>query len=300
MNIKTTIMNYLKNTFLFFLIVLFSCENTSQEKPVNNDLWTLNAPQGTKTMQEKMLIYKEATGELILKSTTDVTFTDKGNYKTHTQSFPDGTIRSQEYRYNDKDQITTILDKKGSEIVAETNYKYAGRNPLEIYTTVAGANNYFPKIIKYFEDDVLIREERFDANNKLIDLYEYSKNQNVHTNFGHSDNMRFKYVVTLKNGYEVKSVRYNSLGEQGSGRESELDAYGNVVTSWVLDKTGKREKESNGYRYLYKNKSWTIRASTNAIDYGSGKTRTLYTRSFTGKETSSVEEKEVLAFLKKL
>lgn len=112
--------------------------------------------------------------------------------------------------------------------------------------------------------------------------------------------MRFKYVSTLKNGYEVKSIRYNSLGEQGSGTESELDAYGNIVASWTLDKTGKREKESNGYSYLYKNNSWTVRASKQALDYGSGKTRTLSTRSFTEKINASVEEKEVLDFLKKL
>lgn len=293
-------MGYLKSILLFSALILFSCENTSGQMPVNNDLRTLNAPQGTKSMQEKMWIYKEATGELILKSTSDFTFTDKGNYKTHTQSFPDGNSRTQEYSYNDKNQITTILDKKGSETVVETNYKYSGSNPLEIYTTVTGTTNYFPKIIKYFDGDELIKEERFDANNKLIDLFEYNSTEKVHTNFGASDKMRFKYVVTLKNGYEVKSVRYNALAEQGSGSEYVLDANGNMVELWRLDNTGKREKRTNGYTYKYKNNSWVIRANTDALDYGSGKTRTFYTRSFTAKTNTSVEEKEVLDFLKKL
>lgn len=285
---------------LFFLLILFSCENSSQQIPINNDLWTLNAPQGTNTMEEKLWAYKEDTGELILKSTSNYTFTNKGNFKTHTQTFPDGNSRSQIYTYNDKNQITTILDKKGSETVAETSYRYSGNNPLEIYTTVTGADNYFPKIIKYFDGDELIKEERFGANNNLIDLYEYSKTQKTHTSFGAENKMRFKYVVTLKNGYEVKSIRYNALGEQGSGRESELDNYGNMVASWSLDKTGKREKETNGYRYQYKNNSWIIRASKDALDYGSGKTRTVSTRSFTGKTNVSIKEKELLVFLKNL
>lgn len=294
-------MNYIKTTLCFLLLAMVACKNTSQQVTVNNDLWTLNSPQDTKIMQQKMWIYKEGTGELILKSTSDFTFTEKGNYKTHTQLFPDGNSRTQEYGYNDKNQITTILDKTGTgTVVAETNYKYSGNNPLEIYTTVIGANNYFPKIIKYFDGDVLIKEERYDANNKLIDLYELSKTQTIHINFGLSDKMRFKYVSTLKNGYEVKSIRYNSLGEQGSGTESELDAYGNVIASWTLDKTGKREKESNSYSYKYKDNGWIIRADKEALDYGSGKTRTLYTRSYTGKINASIEEKEVLEFLKKL
>lgn len=293
-------MNYLKNTLLFLVLIIFSCENTSQQAPVNNDLWTLNAPQGTKTMQQKLWIFKEATNELILKSTSNFIFTEAGNYKTFTQLFPDGNSRTQEYSYNSKNQITKIIDKKGSETIAETTYTYSGNNPIEISTTVVGANNYFPKIKRYFEGDVLIKEERFDAGNNLLDLYEYSPTETVHTNFGLTNKMRFKFVSTLKNGYEVKSIRYNAAGEQGSGRESELDAFGNVLTSWSLDETGKREKETNSYEYLYKNDSWVIRANKDAQDYGSGKTRTLYTRSFTGKANASVEEKEVLDFLKTL
>ena len=293
-------MNYLKNTLLLFLLIMFSCENSSQQAPVNNDLWTLIAPQGTKTMQQKMWIYKEATNELILKSTSNFTFTDAGNYKTFTQVFPDGNSRTQEYSYNSKNQITRIIDKKSNETISETNYTYSGSNPLEISTTVTGANNYFPLIKKYFEGDVLIKEERFDAGNNLLDLYEYSPIETVHTNFGLTNKMRFKFVSTLKNGYEVKSIRYNAAGEQGSGRESELDAFGNVLTSWSLDETGERKKETNSYKYLYKSDSWVIRANKDAQDYGSGKTRTLYTRSFTGKANASIEEKEILDFLKTL
>ncbi len=291
-------MKYLEILLLFPLSLLFSC-SVAQQAPVNNDLKTLNAPQGTKTMQQKMWIYKEATGELILKSTTDYTFTEKGNYKSHTQSFNDGNSRTLDYTYNGKNQLSTITNKKGSQTESETNYKYVGNNPLEIYTTVIGSPNYFPKIVQYFNDDVLVKEERFDATNKLIDLYEYGRTQSVHTSFGPSGKMRFKYIGTLENGYEVKSIRYNALGEQGSGTESELDDYGNVVASWSLDKTGKREKERNGYNYLYKNKSWVIKSNKNALDYGSGKTRTLFTRSYTGKKNISIEEKEILAFLKK-
>lgn len=293
-------MNYLKNTLLFLVLIMFSCENTSQQVPVNNDLWTLNTPQGTKTMQQKMWIYKEANGKLILKSTSNFTFTDTGNYKTHTQLFPDGKSVSQEYSYNNKGLVSSIIEKKDGKEYAKTTYKYKGENPLEIYTTVIGANNYFPKIIKYFEGDKLTKEERFDAGNNLIDLYEYSNTETVHTNFGLTNKMRFKFVSTLKNGYEVASKRYNAAGEQTSGRQTELDQYGNATAIWSLDNTGNRKKETNGYQYLYKNNSWVIRANKDALDYGSGKTRTLNTRSFTGKTNVSVEEKEVLDFLKKL
>lgn len=273
---------------------------TSNKSVIENDLWTLNLPQGTSSLEQKQQIYNETKGELILKSTSNYTFTKEGNYKTHIQSFPDGSTRSQQYIYDDAGRVITISDSSSAKgQTGTTTYRYEGKNPLTIYTTVEGGNNFFPKIVKTYEGDVVVKEERFGASGQLVDLFETKGDKKTHTSYNSSNEVRFKYVYELQNGRDVKATRYDEKGNAGDARENKLDAYGNDIASYRLT-DGKQSKAVYEYAYLYQNDAWVIRASRTANDYGSGKTRTVTTRSFKGSKNTTPTDAQIIEFIKTL
>ncbi|MFD0990656.1 hypothetical protein ACFQ1R_11150 [Mariniflexile jejuense] len=293
-------MKNMKRFSIFILALIGLACNTSSKPITENDLWTLNLPQGTTSLEQKQQIYNETKGELILKSTSTFTFTKEGNFKTHIQSFPDGSTRSQEYSYDDAGRVIKISGNSSAQgLIAITTYSYEGSNPLTIYTTVEGGNNFFPKIVKTYNGKTVVKEERYGSSGQLVDLFETKGNIKTHTSYNTSNEVRFKYVYELQNGREVKKTRYDAKGNAVDTSENELDAHGNDIASYRLN-NGKRSNPVYEYAYLYQNDTWVIRASKTANDYGSGKTRTITTRSFKGSKNATPTNTQIMAFIKTL
>lgn len=290
-------MKRLKIIAMVLFTAVTSCKTASQPA-IDNDLAKMDAPQGTKELVEETMIYKYTTNELKPRSTSTMTFNDQGNFLTHVQSFPDGAENKQEYFYDETGRLLKIVAASSKYGVSTTTYSYEGKNPLTITTAVEGGKNYVPKIIQYFNGDKKVKEEIFNNEGILRERITYEVDTQTTTSFTNSGAFSAKRVKTFKNGSEIKSITYNEDGSVYRGIENELDKYGNMIRSWILDKDLKRERESIGYYYTYINDTWLLRVGREIRDYGSGATANLTVRTVKGKINASISIDEVKAALK--
>ncbi|KQC32845.1 hypothetical protein AAU57_05600 [Nonlabens sp. YIK11] len=284
---------------LIATIILVSCNSATSQ--AENDLAVMNAPAGTTELVEKTMIYKYASDELKLKSTSTFTFNDEGKFLTHKQVFPEGQTISQNYTYDDQGRLSKIVDRNSNydqEIIK--TYSYEGTNPLVIKVTVENGQNYVPKIVQHFEGDKKTVEEIYNNDNVLRERTEFGDDMQTITYYTNDGKLSSKRVKQFKNGVEVKSTTYDADGNPTRGVEYELDNNGNQIRSWMLDQDMNRDRESYGYYYTYDNDAWVLRVSREIRDYGSGMVANLAVREIKGETNASISEDEVIKELKKI
>ena len=293
----------IKKTYLSLLLVIaisfVSCDTASSQ--IDNDLATMDAPQGTTELVEKTMIYKYETNEIKPRSISTFTFNQDGNFLTHTQLFPDGKKNSQEYFYDDQGRISKITDYSYSaNSTAIKTYTYEGENPLTITVAVQNGQNYIPKIVQYFDGKNKVKEEIYNNEGVMRERIEIDGGTRTSTSYDNSGNLSRKKVQTFKNGKEVKRINYNEEGDVISGLEYELDKNDNMIRSWILDENLNRDKESFGYYYTYDNEAWTLRVGREIRDYGSGPVANIKVREIKGATTASITEAEIKEALGKI
>lgn len=293
----------IKKTYLSLLMAIAisfaSCDTVSSQ--TDNDLATMNAPQGSTELTEKTMIYKYETDEIKPRSVSTFTFNEDGNFLTHKQLFPDGKENSQKYTYDDKGRVFKITDYSySSNSTAITTYTYTGENPLTITTAVENGQNYVPKIIQYFDGKKKIKEEIYNNDGVLREVLEINGNTHTSTSYDNSGNLSYKKVQTFKNGQEVQKINYDTEGNMKSGLESILDDKGNMIQSWTLDKDMKRKTEGFGYYYTYDNDVWVLRVSNSIRDYGSGPVANIKVREIKGATNASITDEEIKVAMKKI
>ncbi len=280
-------------------ISFVSCDTASSQ--IDNDLATMDAPQGTTELVEKTMIYKYGTNEIKPRSISTFTFNQDGNFLTHTQLFPDGKKNSQEYFYDDQGRVSKITDYSYSaNSTAIKTYTYKGENPLTITVAVQNGQNYIPKIVQYFDGKDKVKEEIYNNEGVMRERTEIDGGTRTSTSYDNSGNLSSKKVQTFKNGKEVKRINYDEKGDVFSGLEYELDKNDNMIRSWILDENMNRDKESFGYYYTYDNDAWTLRVGREIRDYGSGPVANIKVREIKGATTASITEAEIKAALGKI
>ncbi len=293
----------LYRTYLSFLSIVFislvSCDQANSQ--IDNDLAKMNLPQGTSQLTEKTMIYKYKTDEIKPRSTSVYTFNEDGNYATHVQTFPDGRKNSQEYSYNDQGKLQSITSYTARiDNSSITRYTYEGDNPETILITVENGPNYIPKIVNTYDGDRLVKKEIYNNEGTLRELETYQKDQTVIQSYDNYGNASYRRVIQLKDGNEVKKINYDVEGAVSSGLEKEFDDYGNMTQSWTLDKDLKRNRESFGYYYTYKNDTWVLRIAKDIRDYGSGDVANIKVREILGSKNTSITDAEIKTALKKI
>lgn len=285
----------IKHTYLplFILSTLWtaSCNKAITQPAINNDLATLNAPQGTTTLIEHTKIYKYATDEIIPKSTSTYTFNEAGNYLTIVHKYEGTEADKLTYSYDNKGRLLKIVTENPRyNNISTSHYTYKGDNPQTILITVENGKNYIPKIMRYYEGNTLVKEEIYNNDDVLRESSVFKENEITTTYYTNSGELSYKKVKQLKDGAELKSITYNVDGSVNRGLENEIDSHGNMTRSWTLDESLNRKRESLGYYYTYTSDTWILRIARDIRDYGSGDVANLKIREVKGAVNATIDE----------